>query len=101
MVVSLETIYMYIYTNNKTDLAGCIYIFVHIHAYIYKYVCVCVCVAVTIKKMRHEATDFEMGAYGKGWRWLLGGAKGKKGKKETDVILFQLKTYVFLKRKSL
>lgn len=60
--------------------------------------CVCVCSSNNKKK---EATDFEVEAYGKGWRWLLGGATGKKGKKETDVILFQLKTYIFLKEKSL
>lgn len=65
------------------------------HTFIYIYICVCVCSSNNKEK---EATDFEVG---KGWRWFLGGATGKKGKKETDVILFQLKTYFFLKKKSL
>lgn len=87
LVAGPETIYTYKQQNRFSRL--CLYICAHtyIHVYIHIYV------ATIIKEK--EDIDFKVGEYWRGWRWVSVRGTEKKGKRETDVILFQLKTSFF------
>lgn len=65
------------------DLVGRIYVFLHTYTYIHGY--------ITIIKEK-EGTNLRVGGQGRVGERYLRETRGKIGREENDVILFQLKT---------